>query len=42
MELHVGHLGGIHVGREAGIVSSCWTLGREAGIVDLHVLHVGD
>ena len=21
--------------------SSCWTLGREAGIVDLHVGHLG-
>ena len=39
MSLHVGHLGG-------RLGSSCWTLGREAGIVDLHEagvvgLHVG-
>ena len=33
VDLHVGHL---DPGWDSG--SSCWTLGREAGIVDLHTL----
>ena len=36
MDLHVGHLGG-HLGGSWGSGSSCWALGKEAGVVGLHV-----